>query len=167
VATYGRFWVATEEAPEIIALLVNCYVPSRATECLEMLWSAAHGPHNAGGHITRSPWLASDPPFLGGGCLPLCCSAPLACGKLIRRSRTRFRDRPKTARLHPGSLFGIIPESRSRSPGIPTWRWKDRGSDTGGSAYSWRETDGMLNHKRPIMTTSSELFLAPGHSRGL
>jgi len=48
--------------------------------------------------------------------------------ELIRRSRTQFRDRPKNVRLHPGfdvhvhpgSLFGIIPESRSRSPGIPT-----------------------------------------------
>src|SRR5215471_12306860 len=55
-------------------------------------------------------------PF-GGGCLPLCCPAPLALWKLIRRSRTRFRGRPKTVRLHPGfcvhlhpgSLFGIIP----------------------------------------------------------
>ena len=25
-------------------------------------------------------WLASDPPFLWGGCLPLCCPAPFACG---------------------------------------------------------------------------------------
>jgi len=61
-------------------------------------------------------------PF-GGGCLPLCCPAPSALWKLIRRSRTRFRDRPKTVRHHPGfgvrlrpgSLFGIIPDWRSAS----------------------------------------------------
>ena len=53
----------------------------------------------------------------------MCCPAPLALWKLIRRSRTRFRDRPKTVRLHPGigvhlhpgSLFGIIPDWRSAS----------------------------------------------------
>jgi hypothetical protein len=50
-----------------------------------------------------------------GGYSPLCCPAPLALWKLIRRSRTRFRDRPKTVRLHPGSLFGIIPDWRSAS----------------------------------------------------
>jgi hypothetical protein len=50
-------------------------------------------------------------------------------------SRTRFRDRPETVRLHrgigvhlhpgilfafPGTAFGIIPESRSRFAGFPT-----------------------------------------------
>jgi hypothetical protein len=43
--------------------------------------------------------------------------------KSFRRSRTRFRDRPETVRLHPGTgvhlhpgiLFGIIPEHRSES----------------------------------------------------
>src|ERR1700721_2555163 len=73
-----------------------------------------------------------------GGFLPLCCPAPLALWKLIRRSRTRFRDRPKTVRLHPGIgvspssritvrnhpglAFGIITESRSLCPGIPPYR---------------------------------------------
>src|SRR5580698_3294926 len=59
-------------------------------------------------------------PF-GGGCLPLCCPAPLSLWKSFRRSRTLFRDLPKTVRLHPGTgvhlhlgiLFGIIPEHRS------------------------------------------------------
>jgi hypothetical protein len=47
-------------------------------------------------------WLANDPPFLKGGCLPFSCPAPLALSKLIWRSRTRFGDRPKTVRLYPG-----------------------------------------------------------------
>jgi hypothetical protein len=69
-------------------------------------------------------------------------SSAVGLWKLIRRSRTRFRDRPKTVRLHPGfgvhlhpgSLFGfipdlafgIIPESRSRSSGFPTLHRRGR-----------------------------------------
>jgi len=93
----------------------------------ELLWSCAR----------TISWLASGPPFLGEA----------ACHCVVQRrwpveiipgsSRTRFRDRPETVRLHrgsgvhhhPGTLFGIIPdwrsgssrnpESGSRSPGIP------------------------------------------------
>src|SRR5579862_569765 len=71
----------------------------------------------------QSPGWQADPPFRGGGCLPLCCPAPLSLWKSFRRSRTRFRDWPKSVRLHrgigvrlhPGTLFGIIPECRSAS----------------------------------------------------
>ena len=71
----------------------------------------------------QSPGWQADPPFRGGGCLPLCCPAPLSLWKSFRRSRTRFRGRPETVRLHrgigvrlhPGTLFGIIPECRSAS----------------------------------------------------
>src|SRR5258708_25145018 len=61
-------------------------------------------------------------PFVGR--LPaIVLSSAVGLWKLIRRSRTRFRDRPKTVRLHPGfvvhlhpgSLFGIIPDWRSAS----------------------------------------------------
>ena len=56
-------------------------------------------------------------------------------GNHSRRSRTRFRSRTETVRLHrgtivrlhrnpvrdhPGTPFGIIPESRSACPGFPT-----------------------------------------------
>ena len=74
----------------------------------------------------QSPGWQAILPFLGR--LPaIVLSSAVGPWKLIRRSRTRFRDRPKTVRLHPGigvhlhpgSLFGIIPESRSLSSGIP------------------------------------------------
>src|ERR1041384_2668858 len=50
-------------------------------------------------------------------------SAAICLWKSFRRSRTRFRDRPETVRLHPGTgvhlhpgiLFEIIPEHRSES----------------------------------------------------
>src|SRR4029077_15102340 len=50
-------------------------------------------------------------------------SAVICLWKSFRRSRTRLRDRPETVRLHPGTgvrlhpgiLFGIIPECRSES----------------------------------------------------
>ena len=50
-------------------------------------------------------------------------SAASCLWKSFRRSRTPFRDRPETVRLHPGSsvhlhpgiLFEIIPEHRSES----------------------------------------------------
>ena len=53
----------------------------------------------------------------------MCCPAPFSLWKSFRRSRTRFRDRPETVRLHrgigvrlhPGTLFAIIPECRSAS----------------------------------------------------
>lgn len=46
----------------------------------------------------------------------MCCPALLTClWKSFRRSRTLFRDRPETVRLHPEILFGIIPEHRSES----------------------------------------------------
>ena len=69
----------------------------------------------------QSPGWQADPPFRGGGCLPLCCPTPFSLWKSFRRSRTLFRDRPETVRLHrgtgvrfhPGILFEIIPEPRS------------------------------------------------------
>ena len=71
----------------------------------------------------QSPRWQADPPFPGGGCLPLCCPAPFSLWKPFRRSRTQLRDRPETVRLHPGTgvhlhpgiLFGINPEHRSES----------------------------------------------------
>ena len=50
-------------------------------------------------------------------------SAAICLWKSFRRSRTQFRDRPETVRLHrgtgvhlhPGILFGINPERRSES----------------------------------------------------
>jgi hypothetical protein len=50
-------------------------------------------------------------------------SAAICLGKSFRRSRTQLRDRPEPVRLHPGTgvhlhpgiLFGIIPEHRSES----------------------------------------------------
>jgi DNA-binding XRE family transcriptional regulator len=50
-------------------------------------------------------------------------SATTCLWKSFRRSRTQFRDRPETVRLHPGTaftfipgiLFGINPERRSES----------------------------------------------------
>jgi hypothetical protein len=79
----------------------------------ELLWSCAR----------TISWLASDPPFLGEATRHCVVQRRWPCGNLIRRSRTRFRDRPKTVRLHPGfgvhlhpgSLFGIIPDWRSAS----------------------------------------------------
>src|SRR5215470_10895664 len=52
-----------------------------------------------------------------------------ACGNHSGEAEHRFRDRPETVRLHrgigvrlhPGILFGIIPESRSSCPGLPTY----------------------------------------------
>jgi hypothetical protein len=84
--------------------------------------------------------LKADPPFRGEACLPLCCPALLcACGNHSGEAEHRFRDRPETVRLHPGTgvhlhpgiLFGIIPEHRSESsrnrvhlaPDSPLWRW--------------------------------------------
>src|SRR5712692_6056887 len=63
----------------------------------------------------QSPGWQAILPFLGR--LPaIVLSSAVGLWKLIRRSRTRFRDRPKTVRLHPGfdvhlhpgSLFGFI-----------------------------------------------------------
>ena|ERR1700731_2375575 len=87
------------------------------------------GPRRSG-HITgagtlhgQSPGWQADLPF--GGRLPaiVLSSAASCLWKSFRRSRTPFRDRPETVRLHPGSgvhlhpgiLFEIIPEHRSES----------------------------------------------------
>src|SRR5579862_3033137 len=70
----------------------------------------------------QSPGWQADPPFRGR-LLAIVLSSAVGLWELIRRSRTRFRDRPKTVRLHPvigvhlhpGSLFGFIPDWRSES----------------------------------------------------
>jgi hypothetical protein len=62
------------------------------------------------GHITKaatlhgqSPRWQADPPFLGGGCLPLCCPALLrACG-----NHSGEAERSSGIGL---KLFGFIPE---------------------------------------------------------
>ena len=45
----------------------------------------------------------------------MCCPAPHSLWKSFRRSRTLFRDRPETVRLHPGTGVHLIPEPCSRS----------------------------------------------------
>src|SRR5580658_6977426 len=70
--------------------------------------------------------MASDPPFLREATRQCVVQRRWLNGN-PGSSRTRFRDRPETVRLHrgidvhlhPGTAFGIIPESRSRSPGFP------------------------------------------------
>ena len=96
-------------------------------------------------HGQSRGWQA-DPPFRRGGCLPLCCPAPISLWKLFRRSRARFRGRPETVRLHrgigvrlhPGNLFGIIPESRSFCPGFPNRQIRsDNTGQTATDADRW------------------------------
>jgi hypothetical protein len=62
-------------------------------------------------------------PFKGRLPAIVLSSAAICLWKSFRRSRTQFRDRPETVRLHPGTgvhlhpgiLFEIIPEHRSES----------------------------------------------------
>ena len=69
----------------------------------------------------QSPGWQADPPFRGEAACHCVVQRGSAPWKSFRRSRTRFRGRPETVRLHrgigvrlhPGTLFGIIPECRS------------------------------------------------------
>jgi hypothetical protein len=105
---------------------------------------APHDSHafQRAGHITgagtlhgQSPGWQAILPFFGEAALPLCCPAPLACGNysweaerdsgigLNCSASSRNRCSPSsrnTVRVHARTPFGIIPESRSHSHGIPS-----------------------------------------------
>ena len=75
------------------------------------------------GHITRagtlhgqSPGWQADPPFSWGGCLPLCCPAPLACGNYSGEAERCSGIGLKLFGFIAESAFTFIPESCSRSP---------------------------------------------------
>ena len=81
----------------------------------------------AGAFHGQSQDSPTDPPLRGEAACQLCCPAPLACGNHSGASRTRFRDRPETVRLHPGITFARIPTSEAvdqsaagagRAPGL-------------------------------------------------
>ena len=71
----------------------------------------------------QSPGWQADPPFLREATCHCVVQRRSACGNHSGSSRTRFRDRPETVRLHrgigvhlhPGILFGFTPEQRSES----------------------------------------------------
>ena len=62
----------------------------------------------------QSPRWQADPPFRGGGCLPLCCPAPLrACGNHTGEAERCYGIGLKLFGFIPEPLFGMIPECRS------------------------------------------------------
>jgi hypothetical protein len=64
----------------------------------------------------QSPRWQADPPFRGGGCLPLCCPAPLtACGNHSGEAEHDSGIGLKLFGFIPEPVLTFIPESCSRS----------------------------------------------------
>src|ERR1700754_1359131 len=116
----------------ILAASARCKYSCAVPRPIEQLRAIARSPRPTSNFNRRTSLILRTDNLLAGklilpfeGRLPaivLSSAASRLC-KSFRRSRTPFRDRPATVRLHrgtgvhlhPGILFGIIPECRSES----------------------------------------------------
>src|ERR1700684_823403 len=103
---------------------------------MEQLRAIARSPKPSSSLNRRTSLILRTDSLLAGKRSPFLGEAACHCDVQCRwpveiipgSSRTRFRDRPETVRLHrgigvhhhPGTAFGIIPESRSPSTGFLT-----------------------------------------------
>src|SRR5690242_2513498 len=116
----------------ILAASALCKYSCAVSRPIEQLRAIARSPRPTSNFNRRTSLILRTDNLLAGklilpfeGRLPaiVLSSAASRLWKSFRRSRTLFRDRPETVRLHPGTgvhlhpgiLFGIIPEHRSES----------------------------------------------------
>src|SRR5215831_9435020 len=117
----------------ILAASARCKYSCAVPRPIEQLRAIARRPRPTSNFSRRTSLILRTDNLLAGklilpfeGRLPaiLLSSAAICLWKSFRRSRTPFRDRPETVRLHrgtgvrlhPGILFEIIPEYPSESP---------------------------------------------------
>src|SRR5579863_2248821 len=115
-----------------LAALARCKYSCAVPRPIEQLRAIARSPRPTSNFNRRTSLILRTDNLLAGklilpfeGRLPaiVLSSATTCLWKSFRRSRTPFRDRPETVRLHPGTgvhlhpgiLFEIIPEHRSES----------------------------------------------------
>src|SRR5215469_13203315 len=116
----------------ILAASARCTYSCAVPRPIEQLRAIARSPRPTSNFNRRTSLILRTDNLLAGKLiLPfegrllaiVLSSAAICLWKSFRRSRTPFRDRPETVRLHPGTgvhlhpgiLFGIIPECRSES----------------------------------------------------
>src|SRR6516162_4365168 len=115
-----------------LAASARCKYSCAVPRPIEQLRAIARSPRPTSNFNRRTSLILRTDNLLAGklilpfeGRLPaiVLSSAASRLWKSFRRSRTPYRDRPETVRLHPGIgvhvhpgiLFGIIPEHRSES----------------------------------------------------
>src|SRR5580658_6285721 len=115
----------------ILAASARCKYSCAVPRPIEQLRAIARSPRPTSNFNRRTSLILRTDNLLAGKLiLPFEGEAACHCvvqryylWKSFRRSRTQFRDRPETVRLHPGTgvhlhpgiLFGINPERRSES----------------------------------------------------
>src|SRR5215475_7055757 len=108
----------------ILAASARCKYSWAVPRPIEQLRAIARSPRPTSNFNRRTSLILRTDNLLAGklilpfeGRLPaiVLSSATTCLWKSFRRSRTRFRDRPETDRLHPGTAFTFIPESCSGS----------------------------------------------------
>src|SRR5580700_12005881 len=116
----------------ILAFSARCKYSCAVPRPIEQLRAICRSPRPTSNFNRRTSLILRTDNLLAGklilpfeGRLPVIVlsSATTCLWKSFRRSRTPFRDRPETVRLHPGTgvhlhpgiLFGINPERRSES----------------------------------------------------
>src|SRR5580704_18909174 len=132
--TLGGFpaHVAGPSGHAILAASARCRYSWAVPSPIEQLRAICRSPRPTSNFNRRTSLIFRTDNLLAGklilpfeGRLPaiVLSSATTCLWKSFRRSRTQFRDRPETVRLHPGTgvhlhpgiLFGINPERRSES----------------------------------------------------
>src|SRR5580692_5185617 len=132
--TLGGFpaHVAGPSGHAILAASARCRYSWAVPSPIEQLRAICRSPRPTSNFNRRTSLILRTDNLLAGklilpfeGRLPaiVLSSAATCLWKSFRRSRTPFRDRPETVRLHPGTgvhlhpgiLFEIIPEHRSES----------------------------------------------------
>src|SRR5580704_6719719 len=116
----------------ILAASARCKYSCAVPRPIEQLRAIARSPRPTSNFNRRTSLILRTDNLLAGKLilpfegrlLAIVLSSATTClWKSFRRSRTQLRDRPETVRLHPGTgvrlhpgiLFGIIPEHRSES----------------------------------------------------
>src|SRR6202012_5337178 len=115
----------------ILAASARCKYSCAVPRPIEQLRAIARSPRPTSNFNLRTSLILRTDNLLAGklilpfeGRLPaIVLSSAALLWKSFRRSRTLFRDRPETVRLHPGTgvrlhpgiLFEMIPERRSES----------------------------------------------------
>src|SRR5215468_7012599 len=108
----------------ILAASARCKYSCAVPRPIEQLRAICRRPRPTSNFNRRTSLILRTDNLLAGklilpfeGRLPaiVLSSAAICLWKSFRRSRTQLRDRPETVHLHPGILFGFIPEHRSPS----------------------------------------------------